>query len=43
VPVSAFYENADADHFARFCFCKEDGILDEAIDRLRRHFGGGGA
>lgn len=43
VPVSAFYQNADAGHFARFCFCKDDGILDEAIDRLRRHFGAAGA
>lgn len=24
----------------RFCFCKEDGVLDAAIDRLCRHFGG---
>ena len=39
VPVSAFFQEADVDHFARFCFCKGDALLDEAIDRLARHFG----
>ncbi len=39
VPVSAFFQAADVDHFARFCFCKGDGLLDEAIARLARHFG----
>lgn len=39
VPVSAFYQNGDVDHFARFCFCKSDEILDEAIHRLKRQFG----
>jgi hypothetical protein len=24
----------------RFCFCKSDAILDEAVLRLRRHFRG---
>jgi len=27
------------DHFARFCFCKRDDVLDEAVDRLKSHFG----
>lgn len=39
VPVSAFYQNGDVDHFVRFCFCKSDEILDEAIGRLKRQFG----
>jgi aspartate/methionine/tyrosine aminotransferase len=26
-------------HFARFCFCKEDATLDEALRRLNKHFG----
>ena len=39
VPVSAFYQDADVDHFARFCVCKQDAVLDEAIERLARHFG----
>ena len=40
VPVSAFYDRpADAPrHFARFCFCKHDATLDDAIGRLRQHF-----
>lgn len=38
VPVSAFYQDADVDHFARFCFCKRDQVLDAAADRLARHF-----
>jgi aspartate/methionine/tyrosine aminotransferase len=38
VPVSAFYESGHVDHFARFCFCKEEASLIEALDRLRAHF-----
>jgi len=38
VPVSAFYQVADVNHFARFCFCKRDALLDEAIERLKHHF-----
>lgn len=40
VPVSAFYDQpAKAPrHFARFCFCKHDATLDDAICRLQRHF-----
>ena len=39
VPVSAFYQSADISHFARFCFCKEEASLGEAIGRLKSHFG----
>jgi N-succinyldiaminopimelate aminotransferase len=40
IPVSAFYETADAPrHYARFAFCKRPEVLDEAISRLKRHFG----
>jgi N-succinyldiaminopimelate aminotransferase len=39
VPVSAFYMGDDGPaHFARFCFCKEDATLDEALRRLKAHF-----
>jgi aspartate/methionine/tyrosine aminotransferase len=42
IPVSAFYDQPDAPrHYARFAFCKRPEVLDEAIDRLRRHFAGG--
>jgi len=43
VPFSAFYQGGLASgvsHFARFCFCKQDDLLDEALDRLAKHFGG---
>ncbi len=44
VPVSAFYQDGTGEtgvnHFARFCFCKQDALLDEAAARLKRHFAG---
>ncbi len=40
VPVSAFYQENGPDHFARFCFCKQDEVLLEALARLKAHFGG---
>ena len=39
VPVSAFYSGPGIDTVARFCFCKEDDLLLEAIARLEKHFG----
>jgi len=39
VPVSAFYGGDGPAHFARFCFAKTDATLDNAIERLARHFG----
>ena len=41
VPFSAFYKDgvkSGVDHFARFCFSKQDSVLDTAIDRLAKHF-----
>jgi N-succinyldiaminopimelate aminotransferase len=38
IPVSAFYEHDAPTHYARFAFCKQDAILDEAVARLTRHF-----
>ena len=41
IPVTAFYDAPDAPrHYARFAFCKRDEVLDEAVARLRAHFGG---
>ena len=40
VPVSAFYRGGGVEHYARFCFCKQDKVLEEAIARLGRHFAG---
>jgi len=39
VPVSAFYQGGDIKHFARFCFCKQESSLTEALRRLDAHFG----
>ncbi len=41
VPVSAFYDQPDQAprHLARFCFCKSEETLNQAVDRLGRHFG----
>jgi aspartate/methionine/tyrosine aminotransferase len=38
IPVSAFYEGEGPSHFARFAFCKEDAVLEGAIERLKRQF-----
>lgn len=39
VPVSAFYASQDApDNFVRFCFSKQDTILDAAVEKLRAYF-----
>jgi len=41
VPFSAFYQagvQSGVDHFARFCYCKQDSVLDEAVERLAKHF-----
>ena len=40
IPVSAFYEGDAPAHYARFAFCKEDSVLDEAVARLARQFRG---
>jgi aspartate/methionine/tyrosine aminotransferase len=41
IPVSAFYDQRGAPrHYARFAFCKQEAVLAEAIDRLKRHFHG---
>ena len=36
VPVSAFMRKGSIDTLIRFCFCKQDDILDAAADRLQR-------
>ena len=41
IPVSICYADGGVKHFARFCFSKKDPVLDEAVDRLARHFGKG--
>ena len=38
IPLSAFYREAPPVGFVRFCFCKRDAVLDEAVARLHRRF-----
>ncbi len=40
VPVSAFYRTGEVKNLARFCFSKQDAILDEASEKLARYFAG---
>jgi len=42
IPVSVFYEAGNAHiprKLARFCFCKDTAMLDDAVERLRKYFG----
>jgi len=36
IPVSAFFEEAPVTNILRLCYCKDDAVLDEAIERLAR-------
>lgn len=38
IPLSAFYQQADVDHFVRFCFSKQNDILDAAVSKLKAYF-----
>jgi N-succinyldiaminopimelate aminotransferase len=38
IPLSAFYAEGAPDGYIRFAFCKRPAVLEEALDRLRRHF-----
>ena len=35
IPLSAFYEASPTTHLVRFCFVKQDAVIDAALDRLR--------
>jgi len=35
VPGSAFYRGAEGEKLLRFCFAKDDDVLDQACRRLR--------
>ncbi|MHA1564506.1 MAG: aminotransferase [Alphaproteobacteria bacterium] len=39
IPMGAFFQEGDVEGYLRFCFCKSDGVLDEAVARLARYFG----
>ena len=36
IPISAFYAESPVTHLVRFCFAKDDAVLDEALARLER-------
>jgi aspartate/methionine/tyrosine aminotransferase len=38
IPVGAFFARKPEGNYVRFCFCKADAVLDEAVARLKRHF-----
>tara|TARA_Y100000588_G_C14264954_1_gene929425 strand:+ start:1127 stop:2287 length:1161 start_codon:yes stop_codon:yes gene_type:complete len=38
VPASAFYQVPGKEKFIRFCFAKQDQVLDEASRKLKTHF-----
>ncbi len=38
VTVSAFYQKAGVDYFARFCSCKSEALLDQALEKLAGRF-----
>ena len=38
IPVSAFFAETPVRNYIRFCFCKQDALLDEAIGRLEALF-----
>ena len=38
IPVSAFYAEAPETRVARFCFAKQDAVLDAAIEKIARAF-----
>ena len=34
IPVSAFFEEKPVRNIVRLCYCKDDAVLDAAIERL---------
>lgn len=38
IPLSAFYQDGDVDQFVRFCFSKQNDILDQAAAKLKTFF-----
>lgn len=38
IPLSIFYQDADVKHFVRFCFSKQNDVLDAATEKLRAYF-----
>ena len=39
VPFSAFYQGDEINNFIRFCYCKDNALLDAALGKLKAHLG----
>jgi N-succinyldiaminopimelate aminotransferase len=39
IPLSVFFADGTPDTYVRFAFCKQRPLIEEALVRLRRHFG----
>jgi len=40
VPFSAFYQDGDVNHYVRFCYCKQDSLLNAALEKIKVYFYG---
>jgi aspartate/methionine/tyrosine aminotransferase len=38
IPLSAFFKAGNPDTFVRFGFCKQQALLEQAMERLERYF-----
>jgi methionine aminotransferase len=44
IPLSAFYEQPPKDQrLLRFCFCKSDAVLTDAVQRLQAYYQSSGS
>ena len=39
IPLSVFFQNGKPGHLVRFAFCKKRSVIEEALARLKKHFG----
>ena len=39
IPLSVFFESGKPDHLVRFAFCKQRAVIEDALERLEKHFG----
>jgi N-succinyldiaminopimelate aminotransferase len=38
IPLSAFFKNGEPDTFVRFGFCKQQSLIEQALERLEKYF-----
>ena len=38
LPFSAFYQDRVINHYVRFCYCKQDSLLDAALEKIKVYF-----